>query len=128
MKAVKVVCGIIWKEGQVLIARRNPEKSLGGYWEFPGGKIEPNEDAESALIRELKEELGMTLSNLRYYDVYIHQYNSITIELLAYECDFANATFELIDHDEVAFVNPEQLLKHKISPADVYFVKKLAKK
>lgn len=125
MKSIKVVCGIIWKDGQVLIARRKPEKSLGGYWEFPGGKLEAGEDAEAALIRELKEEMGMTLNNLRYYGSHIHQYDSFSIELLAYECDFVNATFELTDHDEIAFIVPKELADYKFAPADVYFVNTL---
>jgi 8-oxo-dGTP diphosphatase len=127
MKSIKVVCGIIWKDGQVLIARRKPEKSLGGYWEFPGGKLELGETAEAALIRELKEEMGMTLSNLRYYGTHTHQYDSLSIELLAYECDFVDATFELTDHDEIVFSAPQKLKKHSIAPADIFFVNKLFK-
>jgi 8-oxo-dGTP diphosphatase len=125
MKSIKVVCGIIWKDGKVLIARRKPEKSQGGYWEFPGGKLEGGEAAEAALIRELKEEMGMTLNNLRYYGSHIHQYDSFAIELLAYECDFVVATFELTDHDEISFVNPAELTQYKVAPADVYFVDRL---
>lgn len=125
MKSVKVVCGIIWKEGQVLIARRKPEKSLGGYWEFPGGKLEENEDEESALVRELKEEMGMSLENIRFYDTNIHQYDNFKIELIAYNCDFVNATFQLTDHDDVQFVHPSQILGYKMAPADIYFVNRL---
>ncbi len=125
MKIVKVVCGIIWKENKVLIARRKPEKSLGGYWEFPGGKLEVNESAESALIRELKEEMGMSLENIRYNDKNIHEYETFIIELIAYDCDFVNASFQLTDHDEVKFVSPNKLNEYKIAPADIYFVNKL---
>ena len=125
MKSIKVVCGIIWKDGQILIARRKPEKSQGGYWEFPGGKLEAGENAEAALVRELKEEMGMTLKNLRYYGSHTHQYESFSIELLAYECDFVDATFELTDHDEITFIVPKQLEDYKIAPADIYFVKTL---
>jgi 8-oxo-dGTP diphosphatase len=125
MKSIKVVCGIIWKDGQVLIARRKPEKSLGGYWEFPGGKLEAGEDAEAALVRELKEEMGMTLNNLRYYGTHTHQYDSFSIELLAYECDFVNATFELTDHDEVIFSDIKLLKQYQIAEADDYFINRL---
>jgi 8-oxo-dGTP diphosphatase len=125
MKFVKVVCGIIWKGGRVLIAKRKPEKSLAGYWEFPGGKLETNEDAESALVRELKEEMGMSLKNIRYYDKNIHQYDEFKIELIAYNCDYVDATFQLTDHDDIQFVLPHQISEYKIAPADVYFVNKL---
>lgn len=127
MEPIKVVCGIIWKDGKVLIAKRKPEKSLGGYWEFPGGKLENNEAPELALIRELKEEMDLEVSNLKYYDTHLHQYDNFSIELIAYECDFANSTFNLTDHDEVVFVSSEKLAENKIAPADVFFVNKLVK-
>lgn len=125
MKSIKVVCGIIWKDGKVLIARRKPEKSLGGYWEFPGGKLEENESAEVALVRELKEEMGMVLENIHYYDANFHQYDSFKIELIAYNCDFVSASFQLTDHDDFQFVLPNQLAEYKMAPADVYFINKL---
>jgi 8-oxo-dGTP diphosphatase len=125
MKSIKVVCGIIWKDGKVLIARRKPEKSLGGYWEFPGGKLETDEDAETALVRELKEEMGMTLGNIRYFGCHTHHYETFVIKLLAYECDFINATFELTDHDEINFAHPNELETEKMSPADIFYVNRL---
>lgn len=122
MKIIKVVCGIIWKDGQVLIARRKPEKSLGGYWEFPGGKLEPNEDASSALVRELKEEMGMSVEKLVYFGSHVYNYETFSIELIGYQCSFVNASFQLTDHDEITFINPKQLLNYKMAPADSYFV------
>jgi len=60
---IEVVCGVIYNEhGQVLICRRAKHKSLAGYWEFPGGKIETDELPEQSLSRELLEELGMEVS------------------------------------------------------------------
>ena len=128
MKSIKVVCGIIWKDGKVLIAKRKPEKSLGGYWEFPGGKIEENEYAESALVRELKEEMGLSFKNIRYNGQNTHQYDSFNIELIAYDCDFVSASFQLTDHDEILFVAPNQLDDYKLAPADVFFVNGLNSK
>lgn len=127
MKVVKVVCGIIWKDGKVFIARRKPEKSMGGYWEFPGGKIEEGEDPEKALIRELKEELGMEVTVKGYFAVNKHQYEKFIIDLLAYECDFVTATYQLTDHDEWKFVLPPVLSDFKMAPADIAFVIKLTK-
>lgn len=128
MGTIKVVCGIIWKDGKILIAKRKPEKSLGGYWEFPGGKLEINESPETALARELKEEIGMSIKNLKYYDTHTHQYETFKIELIALKCDFVNATFQLTDHDEIQFVLPHTLRQFQIAPADMYFVNKLNSK
>jgi 8-oxo-dGTP diphosphatase len=125
MKLIKVVCGIIRKEGQVFIAKRKPEKSQGGYWEFPGGKLEANEHPNIALIRELDEELGMQIKLSKFFGSHVHHYESISIELLAYECEFVSATFKLTDHDEIKFVTPEELRNYKIAPADQFIVDKL---
>src|ERR1043165_5515567 len=101
MKPVKEVCGVIWKEGQVFIARRKSGKSLAGFWEFPGGKLEENEEPESALLRELSEELGMQVKINKFLDSKIHHYESFSIELIAYTCEFVSASYHLTDHEEI---------------------------
>jgi len=121
-KIIKVVCGIIWKENKIFIARRKPEKSLGGYWEFPGGKIEKGEDPETALARELKEELGMEIMVGKYLGENIHNYDTFTIELISHKCEFVSASYQLTDHDAYIFVSPEELLNYKLAPADIYFI------
>lgn len=123
MKTIKVVCGVIWQDDKVFIAKRKPEKSLGGYWEFPGGKIEENELPELALERELEEELGMVVKVLDYIGQNIHQYENIAIELIAYKCEFISASFQLIDHDEFQFVNPAELNSIKMAQADTFLIK-----
>jgi 8-oxo-dGTP diphosphatase len=125
MKVVKVVCGIIWKGSKVFIARRKPEKLMGGYWEFPGGKIEANENPEEALVRELKEELGMKVLIKGYFGTNTYQYESFKIELIAYKCEFVSATFKLMDHSEYCFVKTTELIKYELAPADLYILKKL---
>lgn len=115
---VKVVCGIISKDDKIFIARRKPEKDLGGYWEFPGGKLENDEDPISALQRELLEELGMEVGNIQYLDKKEHEYDTFIIELFAYSCDFINATFLMTDHDQFLFAEKNKLNNFKLSPAD----------
>lgn len=123
MKPIKVVCGVIWKEDKIFIARKKPEKSLGGYWEFPGGKIESGENPKHALERELKEELGMDVIVEGLIGQNIHFYNEIAIELIAYKCNFIEATFQLTDHDEYKFVLQSELDKFNIAPADLFILK-----
>jgi 8-oxo-dGTP diphosphatase len=123
MKTIKVVCGIIWKDSQVFIARRSPEKSMGGYWEFPGGKVEENEKEEVALERELKEELDMEVNVGEYIGHTVHPSENVFIELIAYSCEFIAASYQLSAHDAYKFVKPSELLNYKMAPADLYFIK-----
>ncbi len=119
MKIIKVVCGIIWQGDNFFIARRKPEKSLGGYWEFPGGKIEATESPEQALERELIEELGMSVSVGEYFYTNIHNYESFSIELIAYHAKFISSSFILTDHDAYEWINPKDRSNYKFAPADI---------
>lgn len=125
---MKVVCGIILKGNTYFIARRKPEKRLGGYWEFPGGKIEIGEDPVIALKRELLEELGMNIKDVHYFGHHHHSYETFDIELVAYSCQFVEATFEMTDHDAYTFISKEEMVKYRFAPADVYFVSRLVEK
>ncbi|AUP79460.1 (deoxy)nucleoside triphosphate pyrophosphohydrolase [Flavivirga eckloniae] len=122
---IKVVCGIIYKNGKVFLCRRNPHKQLGGYWEFPGGKLELNENPETALKRELYEEISMFIKVLNHFATVIHKYDNFTIELTAYECKFIEADFNLTDHDKYEWIDINQIINKKLAPADIPIVKKL---
>lgn len=118
-KTIQVVCGIIWKEDRIFVARRKPEKSMGGYWEFPGGKIELDESPELALARELKEELGMIVTVGDYFCTNIHSYETITIELISYYAYFVQSSYLLTDHDSYEWKLPRELIHYHWAPADI---------
>ena len=71
---IEVVAGVIYKNNKFLIAQRNLKKAQGGLWEFPGGKVEKNESYESALIREIKEELNADIEVNEYIGESIHHF------------------------------------------------------
>ena len=125
METVKVVCGIIFNDNKVFICRRMPKKSLGGYWEFPGGKIEQGESNEASLTRELIEELGMSLEVKDYFKTNLHDYGKFIIELIAYKCNFIDANFRLTDHDKYEWVNVKDLSNWNLAPADIPIAKEL---
>lgn len=122
---IKVVCGIINKNDKILVCRIKSEKKLGGYWEFPGGKIESNENAQEALERELVEELDMKVNVLSYFATSVHKYEKFTIELIAYKCEFIEANFKLSDHDKYEWKSVDQIINMKLAPADIPIAEKL---
>lgn len=119
MDTIKVICGIIFKEDKIFLCRRKPNKSLAGYWEFPGGKVETGETEVDALSRELHEELGMKIKIMNHFKTVTHTYNTFTIELVAYTCHFLEASYTLTDHDKYEWVDRKDLNKWNLAPADI---------
>ncbi|WP_029281362.1 (deoxy)nucleoside triphosphate pyrophosphohydrolase [Pedobacter sp. R20-19] len=125
MDTVRVVCGIIFKEDKILLCRRKAEKPLGGYWEFPGGKVEPNESESDALMRELKEELSVKVEIQKHFKTIFHKYQQVQIELIAYCCKFIQADFTLTEHDAIQWVKKIELLSFDLAQADIPIAKAL---
>jgi 8-oxo-dGTP diphosphatase len=119
---IKVVCGIIREDDKIFIAKRKANIHLGGYWEFPGGKIKDSESPEDALKRELIEELGMEVIVKKFVTKQLHHYSDFSIELLAYDCEFIRATFSLIDHDQIEWIKLTDLKDFRMAPADISIV------
>lgn len=80
-KEIQVVAGVLWQEGRFLAVRRPEGKPLAGFWEFPGGKVEPGESLEQALVRELEEELGLTPLRFALWRVKTHAYPHMAVRL-----------------------------------------------
>ena len=81
-----VTAGIIWRNRRVLITKRPPGTHLAGFWEFPGGKREPHETLEECLVRELKEELGITIRAGGHLISVEHEYEDKFITLHVFQC------------------------------------------
>lgn len=116
---------IVNQDGRVLLARRKPGKSQGGLWEFPGGKLEPEETAVDCLRRELLEEMGIEIEPHTYFAVHEHDYGTLSIRLIAYKADYIHGVIELVDHDAYAWVMPSELGNYELAPADVPFAERL---
>lgn len=116
---MKVAAAIILKESKVLIAKRASHKTLAGFWEFPGGKIEPDETPEDCLKRELHEELDIEIIVGDFLAEHIHDYGTFQILLKGYLCSFVSGSFKMTDHDEIKWVDVRDLPEYKLAPADV---------
>ncbi len=122
---VRVTAAIIRQEGRVLLARRKKGSSLGGLWEFPGGKIEDGETPEECLARELKEEFEIECRVGGLVGSNDHDYATLSIELLAYEVEHLDGEFKLSSHDEIKWFEPKQILACDLAPADIPIAREL---
>lgn len=118
-KIIDVTAAIIVKQGKILAARRGPGKHLQGYWEFPGGKVEENESPETCLERELFEELSISSRVGAYIGQSVFDYGDKIVKLMAYEVDHLGGDFKLVDHDEICWLDLEQIDDLKWAPADI---------
>ena len=126
---INVVAAVIKDEdGKILITQRNLQKSQGGLWEFPGGKIEPNETKENAIVREIKEELDIDIQVESYLSEKVFNYPEKDINLIALECKKINGDIKLLEHEDYRWVANSELLNFEFAPADIFIVEKLNKK
>jgi len=120
-----VVCvALIDEDGRVLIAQRPEGKSLEGFWEFPGGKVEMNESPETALIRELHEELGINTwgSCLAPLTFASHKYDEFHLLMPLYVCRKWSGIAQARENQALKWLTPAQILKVKMLPADLPLV------
>jgi 8-oxo-dGTP diphosphatase len=102
---VNVVCAIIENDGTILAAKRGEAQSHAGFWEFPGGKIDPGEDAEKAVVREIKEELGTAISVQKQLPSVPFDYPDKTVVLIPFLCTIVSGTPEPLEHAEIRWVD-----------------------
>ena len=120
-----VAAALVDPDGRVLIAERPPGKAMAGLWEFPGGKIEPGETPESALIRELYEELGITVKPacLAPFTFASHGYQQFHLLMPLYLCRRWEGTPEPREHSAIKWIRPRELIANShafpMPPADL---------
>jgi 8-oxo-dGTP diphosphatase len=122
---IRVTAAIFRKDGKVLIARRKPGISSPELWEFPGGKVEPEETPERCLERELKEEFDIKARAGRLAATGRGVIREGPFELLAFEVEHLSGEFRLHSHDEIRWVMPEDLAGYELPPADREIVAEL---
>lgn len=127
MKNILVVAALIKKDNDVLIARRSTgDENVLGKWEFPGGKVEPNETEEHAIEREIKEEFELDIKANKYITNNVCKYPTKIVDLRLYECEYISGEFKLHDHSEYKWVNINELLNYDLAPADIPLAKYIA--
>ena len=116
---IRVVASIIKKNDKILIARRKKGIHLEFKWEYPGGKVEENENEKDALKRELLEEFEIFSEIDEYITESFHEYDENKINLRAYSVKHLSGNFKLNDHDKIEWITVKELLKYDFAPADI---------
>lgn len=116
---IHVTCAIIEQSGQVLAAQRSATMSHPLKWEFPGGKIQPGETPEECLRREIREELGVTLSITHPLGPATHLYPTITVTLYPFICMVSAGELTMYEHAAVVWLPPAELLGLDWAAADL---------
>jgi mutator protein MutT len=115
---VRVVAAIIRREGQILITRRPDNVHLAGLWEFPGGKVEPDESLQTALRREIQEELGVEIEVLDERFQIQHDYPARSVELHFFEARILSGAPKPLDVADIRWVSPSDLDQFDFPEAD----------
>lgn len=115
-----VACALVDADRRVLIAQRPEGKNMAGLWEFPGGKVEPGETPEAALIRELREELGIETKQACLAPVSFasHSYDNVHLLMPLYACRKWQGTPQTHEHKALKWVRPQALRDYPMPPAD----------
>ncbi|AWB81162.1 8-oxo-dGTP diphosphatase MutT [Corynebacterium yudongzhengii] len=127
-KKIDVVGAVIVRDGMILAVQRGAQQSLPGSWEFPGGKIEPGEDARSALIRELDEELLCEITVGEFLTTTSYDYPFGTVVLSTYFCELVSGEPRLTEHSQLRWLAPSELRGLDWAPADVPAVQLIEEK
>ncbi|HET9624239.1 MAG TPA: 8-oxo-dGTP diphosphatase MutT [Kofleriaceae bacterium] len=123
-----VVAGLILGgDGRILITQRRADQALGLHWEFPGGKVEPGEAPVAALVRELQEEIGVTVAVGGIWDVLFHAYPAFDLVMLVYACRIVDGEPRAVEVADLAWVAPGDLAAWDILPADRPLVERLGR-
>lgn len=125
---IEVVAALIWEGEKFMICQRPAHKARGLLWEFVGGKVEPGETKEQALIRECKEELAVTLSVGDVFMDVVHEYSDITVHLTLFNATIADGVPQKLEHNDIRWIIPEEIPEYDFCPADEEILVQLMKR
>ena len=121
----EVVAALIWKNNKFMICQRPAHKARGLLWEFVGGKVEPGETKEQALIRECQEELAVTLSVGEVFMDVVHEYPDITVHLTLFNATIAKGEPQKLEHNDIQWITPSEIQNYEFCPADEEILAKI---
>ena len=114
----EVVAALIWEKDRFMICQRPAHKARGLLWEFVGGKVEPGETKEQALIRECREALAVTVSVGEVFMEVTHTYPDLTVHLTLFHASLAEGTPQKLEHNDIRWITTEEIPQYPFCPAD----------
>ena len=121
----EVVAALIWEGERFLACQRPAHKARGLLWEFVGGKVEPGETLEEALIRECSEELDVTVAVLDVFMDVVHTYPDLTVHLTLFNAVIAEGTPKAFEHNDIRYITIDEIDTLEFCPADEEILEKL---
>ena len=121
----EVVAALIWEGEKFMICQRPAQKARGLLWEFVGGKVEPGETKEEALIRECREELGVTVAVEEPFMEVTHAYPDLTVHLTLFHAAIAEGVPQKLEHNDIRFITVKEIPQYEFCPADQVILEKL---
>ena len=121
----EVVAALIWDKDKFMICQRPEHKARGLLWEFVGGKVEPGETKEEALVRECREELGITLSVGEVFMDVVHEYPDLTVHLTLFNATIFEGVPQKLEHNDIRFITPDEISQYNFCPADKEILAKI---
>ena len=120
-----VVAALIWDGNRFLACQRPAHKARGLLWEFVGGKVEPGETREEALIRECREELGVTVAVEDIFMEVDHEYPDLTVHLVLFNAHIVEGTPQKLEHNDIRWITTKEIDDMAFCPADEDILKRL---
>ena len=124
----EVVAALIWDGDRFLACQRPVNKARALLWEFVGGKVEAGETKEEALIRECREELGVTIAVRDVFMEVIHDYPDLTVHLTLFHAEIAEGVPQKLEHNDIRWITVEEIDQFSFCPADEEILKRLQEK
>ena len=125
---IEVVAALIWDDDKFLICQRPMNKAQGLLWEFVGGKVEPGETKEAALVRECQEELGITLDVGEVFTDVTHAYPEKTVHLTFFYAVIKEGVPQKLEHNDIRWISVEEIPNYTFCPADGEILEKIVSK
>ena len=124
----EVVAALIWDGDKFMACQRPANKARGLMWEFVGGKVEPGETREQALVRECREELAVTVSVGDVFMEVVHEYPDLTVHLTLFHATIAEGEPQKLEHNDIRWITPAEIYQYDFCPADQEILREIIRK